>query len=153
MSVLFGKIPFIWSIFDENYDEDDDEEDFCIKEIRCCDCFFDKVLFFVEKNNYKVNFRKLYGNFFYVPKKLRIVDVFMYYSSITIFCCEFYLNFCSEQEQVDKDEMDKYCLAEEIDYCCLYYLSRETIFNCICNNCQRSLLKLVSKKLNKIKLN
>ena len=48
--------------------------------------------------------------------------------------------------------MDKYCLAERIDYCCLYFLSRETIFNCICDNCQKTLLKLVSKKLTKIKI-
>ena len=48
--------------------------------------------------------------------------------------------------------MDKYCLAEQIDYQCLYYLSRETIFNCICDNCQKTLLKLVSKKLTSIKL-
>ena len=56
MSCLFGKIPFAWLIFDENDNEEEEEErvDFCIEEIRCCDCFFDEVLFFIEKNNYKI---------------------------------------------------------------------------------------------------
>ena len=150
MSCLFGKVPFVWTIFDD--EEEEELEDFFIEEIRCCDCFFDKVLFFIEKFNYKINFRTLYEKFFYIPKKLRIVDVFMYFSSITVFCCESALNFYSKQDEIDKDEMEKYCLAEKIDYCCLYFLSRETIFNCICDNCQKTLLKLVSKKLTNIKI-
>ena len=75
----------------------------------------------------------------------------MYFSTVTIFCCELILNFYSKLGQIDKDEMDRNCLAEEIDYCCLYYLSRETIFNCICDNCQKT-LKLVPKKLTSIKI-
>ena len=67
---------------------------------------------------------------------------------MTIFCCEETFNFYSSQhDQIEKDEMDKHCLAEEVDYCCLYFLSRETIFNCLCDNCQKTLLKLVSRKL------
>ena len=150
MSCLFGKVPFVWTIFDDI--DGEEQKDFFIEEIRCCDCFFDKVIFFIEKNNYKINFKELYDKFFYIRKKLRIVDVFMYFSSITIFCCESILNFYSKQYQIDKDEMDRNCLAEEIDYCCLYFLSRETIFNCICDNCQKTLLKLVSKKLTNIKI-
>ena len=150
MSFLFGKVPFVWRIFDN--EDEEEQEDFFIEEIRCCDCFFDKVIFLVEKYKYRINFTTLYENFFYTSKKFRIGYVFMYYSSITIFCCEEAVNFCSELNEIDKDEMDKYCLAEEVDYCCLYYLSRETIFNCICDNCQKTLLKLVSKKLTSIKL-
>ena len=80
------------------------------------------------------------------------LDVFVYYAPITIFCCSYALAICSKDEEVNRDEMDKNCLAQEIDYLCLYYLSRETIFNCICDNCQKTLLKLVSKKLTSIKL-
>ena len=153
MSCLFGKIRFVWLIF-ENEDEEEEEIDFDVKEIRFCDCFIDKLFYFIEKNNYKINFCKIFENFYYVPKKLKVVDIFMYYSSITIFCCELAYNFYSKQkqEEIDKAEMDKNCLAEQIDYQCLYYLSRETIFNCICDNCQKTFLKLVSKKLNSIKL-
>ena len=150
MSCLFGKVPFVWAIFDDT--DGEQQKDFFIEEIRCCNCFFDKVIFFIGKNNYKINFRELYAKFFYIPKKLRVVNVFMYFSTITIFCCESILNFYSKQDQIDKDEMDRNCLAEEIDYCCLYFLSRETIFNCICDNCQKTLLKLVSKKLTNIKI-
>ena len=150
MSLLFGKVAFVWSIFDD-YDEEE-QEDFFIEEIRCCDCFFDKLQYFIRKNDYKINFKKLHSEFFFIPKKLRIVDVFMYFSKVTIFCCEPIVNFYSELGQIDKEEMDRNCAAEEIDYCCLYYLSRETIFNCICDSYQKTLLKLVSKKLNKSKL-
>ena len=45
---------------------------------------------------------------------------------------------------------------EKVEYCCLYYrfklLSDENIFNCICRNCQITLLKLVSKTLNSVNL-
>ena len=145
MSLLFGKVALVWTIFDDFHEEE--QEDFFVEEIRCCECFIDKLLYFVEKNNYKIKFRKLYEKFSVIPQNLRIFDVFMYFSTVTIFCCESILNFYSKLNQIDKDEMDKYCLAEEIDYCCLYYLSRETIFNCICDNCQKTLLKLVSRKL------
>ena len=150
MSLLFGKVAFVWTIFDDIREEE--QEDFFIEEIRCCNCFFDKVLFFIGENNFEINFSELYGKFFYTAKKLRIVDVFMYFSTVTIFCCELILDFYSKLGQIDKDEMDRNCLAEEIDYCCLYYLSRETIFNCICDNCQKTFLKLVSKKLTSIKI-
>ena len=150
MSALFGNVPVVWTIFDDI--DEEEQEDFFVEEIRCCDCFFDKAVFFIEKNNSKINFRKLYEKFFFVPKKLRVVDVFMYFSKTTIFCCEETLNFYSQYGQIDKDEMDKHCLAEEIDYCCLYFLSRETIFNCLCDNCQKTLLKLVSEKLSKLKI-
>ena len=44
MSYLFGKRPFVWTIFDD--DDEEEQEDFFIEEIRCCDCFFDKLIFF-----------------------------------------------------------------------------------------------------------
>ena len=49
MSYLFGKIPFVWLIFEDDNEEEEERVDFCIEEIRCCDCFFDKVLYFIEK--------------------------------------------------------------------------------------------------------
>ena len=150
MSLLFGKVAFVWTIFD--HIDEEEQEDFLIEEITCCDCFLDKVIYFIEKNNYKINFRELYANFFFIPKKLRTRDFFMYFSKMTIFGCESILDSYSKQCQIDKDEMDRNCLAEEIDYCCLYFLSRETIFNCICDNCQKTLLKLVSEKIPNIEI-
>ena len=150
MSMLFGKVGFVWSIFDN--DDEEEQEDFFIKEIRYCDCFFDECQCFIRKNNFKIDFKEVYNEFFYIPKEFRTEDFFLYFSKLTIFCCEACVNFYCKLGYIDKYEMDKNCAGEKVDYCCLYYLSRETIFNCICHNCQRTLLKLVSKKLNSYKL-
>ena len=40
MSMLFGKVGFVWSIFDD--DDEEEQEDFFIEEIRYCDCFFNE---------------------------------------------------------------------------------------------------------------
>ena len=48
--------------------------------------------------------------------------------------------------------MDKNCLAEYVDFNCLYFLSRETIFFSICEGCRRTLIREISGKLIKIKL-
>ena len=151
MSCLFQDIRFIWSIF--KTEEEDECEIFKIEEIRFCNCFINQVFKFVEENNGEIYFEKIYKNFFYeIPRKHKIIDVFAYYGPISIFSCDFALKISSKEEEVNREEMDKNCLAEQIDFCCLYYLSRETIFNCICDNCQKTLLKLVSEKFTSIKL-
>ena len=150
MSFVFGKVGFVYSIFDDV--DEEEQEDFFIEEIRYCNCFFDEFQYFIRKNNFKIGFKEVYNEFFYIPKKFRTEDFFLYYSKLSIFCCEVCVNFYCKLGYIDKYEMDKNCAAEKVDYCCLYYLSRETIFNCICHNCQRTPLKLVSKKLNSYKL-
>ena len=150
MSVIFGKVGFIHSIFDN--EDEEEQEDFFIEEIRYCNCFFDEFQYLLEKNNGKIGFKEIYDEFTDLPRKFRLEDFFLYYSKLSIFCCEKCVNFFCELDLIDANEMDRNCAAEEVDYCCLYYLSRETIFNCICHNCQRTLLKLVSKKLNVNKL-
>ena len=47
MSLLFGKVAFVSTNFDDIREEE--QEDFFIEEIRCCNCFFDKVLFLLKK--------------------------------------------------------------------------------------------------------
>ena len=150
MSVIFGKVGFIHSIFDN--EDEEEQEDFFIEEIRYCNCFFDEFQYLLEKNNSKISFKEIYDEFTDLPRKFRLEDFFLYYSKLSIFCCEKCVNFFCELDLIDTNEMDRNCAAEEVDYCCLYYLSRKTIFNCICHNCQRTLLKLVSKKLNVNKL-
>ena len=145
---LFRNTNFIWSIFDDF--DNEPPEDFTIEEIKCCDCFIDKIQHFVEKNN-ELKCKELYNEIYFIARNLTTVDVYLYFSIITIFCCESIVKVYSKLGQIDKDEMDKNCLAEEIDFCCLYYLSRETNFNCICDNCQKTLLRLVSTKLHKCK--
>ena len=150
MSFIFGKAGFIYSIFDN--EDEEEQEDFFIDEIRYCNCFFDEFQYLLGKNNGRIGFKEIYDEFTDLPRKFRLEDFFLYYSKLSIFCCEKCVNFFCELDLIDTNEMDRNCAAEEVDYCCLYYLSRETIFNCICYNCQRTLLKLVSKKLNINKL-
>ena len=150
MSFIFGKVGFVYSIFDN--EDEEEQEDFFIEEIRYCDCFFDEFQYLIRKNNFKIGFRETYNEFADLPRKSRTEDFFLYYSKLSIFCCEVFVNFCCRVGLINSRIMDENCHAERVDYCCLYYLSRETIFNCICHNCQRTLLKLVSKKLNSNKL-
>ena len=63
MSCLFGKVPFVWTIFDD--EEEEEQEDFFIEEIRCCDCFFDKVLF-LSKNLIIKLILELYTKSFFI---------------------------------------------------------------------------------------
>ena len=144
---LFRNTNFIWSIFDDF--DDEPPEDFTIEEIKCCDCFIDKIQHFVEKNN-ELKCKELYNEIYFIARNLTTVDVYLYFSTTAISCCESILKLHSKLDLIDKDEMDKNCLAEEIDFCCLYYLIRETIFNCIWDNCQKTLLKLLSTELHKI---
>ena len=146
---LFRNTNFIWSIFDDF--DDEPPQDFTIEEIRYCDCFFDKIQHFIERNN-EVKCRELYNEIYFIARKLTTADVYLYFSTVAIFCCDSIVKLYSKLGHIDKDEMDKNCLAEEIDFCCLYYLSRETIFNRICDNCQKTLLRLVSVKLHKCKM-
>ena len=150
MTFIFGKVGLIYSIFDN--EDDEEQEDFFIEEIRYCDCFFDEFQYLIMKNKYKIGFKEIYNEFADLPRKFRLEDCFLYYSRLSIFCCEACVNFISRVGLIDSRIMDENCHAERVDYCCLYYLSRETVFNCICSECQKTLLKLVSRKLNSNKL-
>ena len=66
MSCLFGEIPFVWTIFDD--EEEEEQEDFFIEEIRCCDCFFDKVLFLLKKTIIKLILKNYMENSFMYRK-------------------------------------------------------------------------------------
>ena len=150
MSFIFGKVGFVYSVFDN--EDEEEQEDFFIDEIRYCNCFFDEFQYLIGKNNGRIGFKEIYDEFTDLPRKFKTEDFFLYFSKLSIFCCENCVNLFSKLGLIDIYEMDKNCNAERIDYYCLYYLSRETIFNCICDNCQRTLLKLVSRKLNINKL-
>ena len=148
MSVIFGNVGSVYSILDDVNGEDD----FFIEEIRFCSCFFDEFQYLIRKNNFKIGFNEVYNQFFYIPKNFRMELFLLYYSKISIFCCEvcvnFYYKLCNYE--------NKNQVFEKVEYCCLYYrfklLSDENIFNCICRNCQITLLKLVSKTLNSVNL-
>ena len=141
---LFSNGPLIWRISDDS--DDEDRDDFMVKEIRCCNCFFDRILSILDK---KVTFEKLCREL-KAPTYSR-GDVYMFFSEISIFCCERSKVIFEEAIGLDKEKMDENCEASRIDYCCLYFLSRESWIHCICEGCRRTILKLVSEKLIKIK--
>ena len=66
MSCLFGKIPFVWTIFDN--EDEEEQEDFCIEEIRCCECFFDKVVFLLKSTIVKLTLQR-YMDIFSIGQK------------------------------------------------------------------------------------
>ena len=144
MSVIFGNVGSVYSILDDI----NEEEDFTIEEIRYCDCFFDEFQYFIRKNNFRIGFTEVLNEFCHIPKNFRMELFLMYYSKLSIFCClacaDFYYKLGFITYEVNRK------------YCCLYYrfklLSDESIFHCICRDCQINLLKLVSKKLNSFKL-
>lgn len=151
MTSLFYKNPIIWSLFDT--EEKEESDNFEIEEVRFCDCFINQINYLIGKNNGKLNFYEVYRTVFWkIPRSFQSFNFYIFYGKTSIFCCNFALNICSNVEEPNKNEMDKNCSAELVDYCCLYFLSRETIFNCICDSCQKTLLRLVSEKIHSIKL-
>ena len=136
----------IWRFYDDS--DEEDQDDFLIKEIRCCDCFFDSI-FFLIKDKKQVTFDFLY-NKLKVPFPCVKGDIFMYYSKISIFCCEKSKIIFENSIGLDKEEMDRNCIAALIDYHCLYFLSRETMTYSLCEGCRKTLLKDISKKLIRI---
>ena len=85
MSFIFGKVGFIYSIFDN--EDEDEQEDFFIEEIRYCNCFFDEFQYLLKRNNDRIGFKEIYDEFTDLPRKFRLEDFFLYYSKLSIFCC------------------------------------------------------------------
>lgn len=145
---LVVNVPLIWRIYDDS--DDEDRDDFLVKEIKCCNCFFDKIIAIIG-GKAEVTFDNLYKKL-RAPRGRTQGDVYMYFSEISIFCCEKGKEIFEKVCEVDKEKMDENCLAPSIDYCCLYFLSRESWIHCICEGCRRTILKLVSERLIKIKI-
>ena len=110
MSFIFGKVGFVYSIFDN--EDEDEQEDFFIEEIRYCNCFFDEFQYLIRKNNCRIGFKEIYDEFTDLPKKFRTEDFFLYYSKLSIFCCEKCVNFCCKLGLIDAYQMDRNCAAE-----------------------------------------
>ena len=143
--------PLIWRVFDD--DDDEDRDDFKISEIRCCNCFIDQIKNLIGEKKI-VTFDFIYNNVTH-PENLTWVsvgDLFLFYSAICVFCCQKYKSDFEMICGLDKDEMDESCIAYLDDYHCTYYLSRETLFSSMCDGCRRTLLKIISGKLIKIKI-
>ena len=139
--------PLVWRVYDDS--DDEDREDFLIKEIRCCECFIDPIIAIIDK---KLTFEKICKELRTFKGYSRPHEIYMLFSEISVFCCEESKIIFEQDCGFDKEQMDENCQAERVDYCCLYFLSRETFMPCICEACIRSILKLISDKLTKIKI-
>ena len=139
--------PLVWRVYDDS--DDEDREDFLIKEIRCCECVIDPIIAIIDK---KLTFEKLCKELRTFKGYSRPHEIYMLFSEISVFCCEESKIIFEQVCGFDKEQMDENCQAERVDYCCLYFLSRETFMPCICEACIRSILKLISDKLTKIKI-
>ena len=147
MALILNR-PLIWRLYDDS--DEEDQDDFVIKEIRCCNCFFD-LIFSLINGKEKITFDFLYNKLSIPKTSCRGDDIFMYYSTISIFCCERSKIIFENSVGLDKEEMDRNCVAPLIDYCCLYFLSRETMTYSLCEGCRKTLIKNISKKLIRIK--
>ena len=148
MSLMVDR-SLIYRFYDDS--DDEDRDDFLVKEIRCCDCFFDKIISIIDGKS-EVSFEILYKKLRVAPRRYVQGDVYLFFSETSIFCCEKSKVIFERVCEVDKEKMDENCLAPSIDYCCLYFLSRESWIRCICEGCRRTILKIVSERLIKIKI-
>ena len=151
MSILLENRPLLYRLYDDS--DDEDRDNFIVKEIRCCDCFIDLIIKVIEDEE-ELTFQFLNEKVL-LPRKMRFRrkgDIFFLFSEICVFTCEKYKVMFENLFEIDKNKMDKNCLAEYVDFNCLYFLSRETIFFSICDGCRRTLIKEISSKLIKIKL-
>ena len=74
MSFIFGKVGFVYSVFDN--EDEEEQEDFFIDEIRYCNCFFDEFQYLIRKNNGRIGFKEIYDEFIDLPRKFRTEDFF-----------------------------------------------------------------------------
>ena len=138
-------VRFISSFF--HTEEEEYCEDYEIEKIRFCDFFLDRVVCFIEKNKGSLWFENFYQNFFNrIPKRTTFSDIIVYYAPITIVCCSKALYNPPYLDDTNEEKMDEECLAAEIDYHCLHYLSCEHIFSAICDNCKKNLIIDISRK-------
>ena len=110
--------PLVWRIYDDS--DDEDRDDFTIKEIRRCECFLDRILAFIDE---KLTFRKIHRKLRALKGYTRPNEIYMIFSEISIFCCAESKMIFEQVCGFDKEQMDENCQAAGIDYCCLYFLS------------------------------
>ena len=145
--MLIVDAAMIWRIYDES--DDEDRDDFVVKEIRCCNCFFDKVIAIINGKS-EITF-ELLRRITTTLRRCLEGHTYLFFSEISIFCCDKSKVIFESACEIDKGKMDENCVAPSIDYCCLYFLSRETYIYSICDGCKRTILRLISKRLIKIK--
>ena len=78
----------LWTVFDEDEDEDSGLNTFEIHEFRVCDCYLDWILYFQNKNKNTVFSEEFTTSFFDEILSNNIAcDVFSIFGKVTIVCC------------------------------------------------------------------
>ena len=78
MSILVGCRPLLYKVYDDS--DDEDRDDFIVKEVRCCGCLIDIIIKVIEDKK-ELTFQFLNEKVF-VPRKLRFRkkgDIFFYF--------------------------------------------------------------------------
>ena len=138
---------FLWTLYNE-----DDEENFKFEEFRVCDCFLDWTLCFRYNFKDDLHSEQAMTDFFVeIPSDHITTDIYAFFGTITILCCQKALYHFSYMDDIDEDYFLKECLAYQTDMRCMYFLQKIMFFEFICSNCQFNFINTVSKKLTKIK--
>ena len=88
MNKSVDKKYLLWTVFDEDEDEDSGLNTFEIHEFSVCDCYLDWILYFQNKNKNTVFSEEFTTSFFdEIPSNDIACDVFSIFVKVTIVCC------------------------------------------------------------------
>ena len=152
MNKSVDKKYLLWTVFDEDEDEDSGLNTFEIHEFRVCDCYLDWILYFQNKNKNTVFSEEFTTSFFdEIPSNKIACDVFSIFGKVTIVCCRRALYHFFYKEDVQHEKLSDECLGYDIECCCMYLLEKKLFFPYLCSNCQFNFIKNVSNRFIKIK--
>ena len=120
MNKLVDKKYLLWTVFDEDEDEDSGLNTFEIHEFRVCDCYLDWILYFQNKNKNTVFSEEFTTSFFdEIPSNNIACDVFSIFGKVTIVCCRraLYHFFCKEDVQHEKLSDDFWVMTSNAVVC------------------------------------
>ena len=120
MNKSVDKKYLLWTVFDEDEDEDSGLNTFEIHEFRVCDCYLDWILYFQNKNKNTVFSEEFTTSFFdEIPSNNIACDVFSIFGKVTIVCCRraLYHFFCKEDVQHEKLSDDFWVMTSNAVVC------------------------------------
>ena len=123
-----------------------------ISEFRVCDCFVEWGIAFLNKySNITLSndFMRVICNT--IPTETIDCDVYSVFGESCIVCCRDALYNFFYKDSLDDEIMTEECECYETDCCCLYFLTKQLFFTCLCNKCQLNFIKGVSKTFKIIK--
>ena len=141
----------LWSVFDDEDDENFNISRFKICEFRVCDCFLDWIIYY-RSGNKKLMFSEEDMTDFIdrIPSDNVSSDILLLFGKNTIVCCRDALYHFLYKKDVELGKMSDKCLGYESDMRCMH-LFEKMFFPFLCSNCQFNFIKMVSKRFKIIK--